>query len=129
MQRNVATEAGHMISSIENHVTPTERRVENGVKQTILLPNFAVGKTITQDKDVRLVDDDVDQKVFNTQDISAVNLDDSQLVTLKLESENYLRFQPNTEAQCGLIPIDLYNKASKDYQLKHVKPANTQVAA
>ena len=50
-------------------------------------------------------------------------------MTLKLESGNYLCFQPDTEAQCNAIPIDLYKKASKDYQLKHVKPANTQLAA
>ena len=84
-----------------------ERRVENDVKQTLLLPNVAVGKIITQDKDVRLVDDDVDEKVFNTQDISADNLDDSQIMILKLEPGNYLCFQPDTEAQCNAIPIDV----------------------
>ena len=50
----------------ENHVTPTKRRVENVVKTIILLPNVAVEKAITQDKDVRLVDDDVVEEVFNT---------------------------------------------------------------
>ena len=33
---------------------------------------------------------------FGVEEISAVTLDDSQLVTLKLESGNYLRFQPDT---------------------------------
>ena len=47
-----------------SRVTPMERRVENVVKQTLLLPNVAVGKIITQDKDVRLVDDDVDEEVY-----------------------------------------------------------------
>ena len=50
-------------------------------------------------------------------------------MTLKLESGNYLRYQPDTEAQCSVIAIDLYKKASKGYHLKHVKPANTQLAA
>ena len=62
----MATKVDHMTSSKENHVTPVERRVGNGVKQIILLPNVAVGKIITQDKDVRLVDDDVGGAVFNT---------------------------------------------------------------
>ena len=65
-QGNVATKVDHMTSSKENHVTPVERRVGNGVKQIILLPNVAVGKTITQGKDVRLFDDDVVKKVFKT---------------------------------------------------------------
>ena len=38
--------------------------VENAVKRIILLPNVGVGKIITQDKDVRLVDDDVDEEVY-----------------------------------------------------------------
>ena len=48
------------------HVTPTERRVENDMKQIILLPNVAVGKIITQEKDARLVEDDVDEEVYST---------------------------------------------------------------
>ena len=84
-------------------------------------------------KDVRTVDDECEydegEEVFNTYDISTINLDDSQLVTLKLESGNYLRFQPDTGAQCNVIPIDIYKKATKDYRLERVKPANTQLAA
>ena len=62
----MATAVGHMTPTKGSHVTPLERRVENDVKQTLLLPNVAVGKIITQDKDVRLVDDDVGGAVFNT---------------------------------------------------------------
>ena len=84
-------------------------------------------------KDVRTVDDECEydegEEVFNTYDISTINLDDSQLVTLKLESRNYLRFQPDTGAQRNVIPIDIYKKATKDYRLERVKPANTQLAA
>ena len=32
-------------------------------------------------------------------------LDDSQLVTLKLESGYYLWFQPDTGAQCNVVPF------------------------
>ena len=39
-----------------------------------------------------------------------MSLDDSQLVTLKLESGNYLRFQPDTGAQCNVVPLHLYNE-------------------
>jgi len=61
--------------------------------------------------------------------ISVVDLDDSQLVTLKLESGNYLRFQPDTGAQCDVILVSLYKKATKDYRLERVTPANAQLSA
>ena len=79
---------------------------------------------------VRAVDDDVSEsEVFYADMISAVDLDDSQLVTLKLESGNYLRFQPDTGAQCNVIPVSLYKKATKDHKLERVTPLNTQLSA
>lgn len=62
-------------------------------------------------------------------DIAAVALDDSQHVTLRLESGNYLRFQPDTGPQCNVIPVHLYKKASKDYELKKVKKVKTAITA
>ena len=61
--------------------------------------------------------------------ISTVTLDDSQLVTVKLESGNCLRFQPDTGAQCNVIPLELYKKATNDTELKGVKQAKTAIAA
>lgn len=66
------------------------------------------------------------EEVFN---VAAVNLDDSQLVTLKLDSGNYLRFQPDTGAQCNVIPLHLYKKASKDYNLENMTPLKTAISA
>ena len=59
-------------------------------------------------------EDELLDKVFGVQEISAVTLDDSQLVTLNLESGNYFRFQPNTGAQCNVVPLHLYKKATKN---------------
>ncbi len=42
-------------------------------------------------------------------------MDDSQCVTLQLDSGNYLRFQVDTGVQCNVVPIDLYKKATKYY--------------
>ena len=36
-------------------------------------------------------------------EVAAVKLDDSHLVTLKLESGNFIRFQPDTGAQCNTM--------------------------
>ena len=46
--------------------------------------------------------DELSDEVFGVQEILAVMLDDSQLVIPKLESGNYLRFQPNTGDQCNV---------------------------
>jgi len=78
---------------------------------------------------VRAVNSDSEPEVFHADVISAVDLDDSQHVTLKLESGNYLRFQPDTGAQCNVIPVSLYRKATKDYRLERVTPANGQLSA
>ena len=53
-------------------------------------------------------------------EVAAVKLDDSQLVTLKLESGNFIRFQPDTGAQCNSLPLQVYQKASKDEKLEKV---------
>ena len=87
-------------------------------------------KSDNKDIPVRTVDsDNSESEVFYAEMISAVDLDDSQLVTLKLESGHYLRFQPDTGAQCNVIPLNLYKKATKDYCLERVTPLNTQLAA
>ena len=53
--------------------------------------------------------------------------DDSQLATLKLETGYYLGFQPDTGAQCNVVPLHLYKKATKDFDLRNVTPVNTAI--
>ena len=53
--------------------------------------------------------------------------DDSQLVTLTLESGYYLLFLPDTGAQCNVVPLHLYKKATKDFDLCRVTPVNTAI--
>ena len=68
--------------------------------------------------------DELSDEVFGVQEILAVMLDDSQLVIPKLESGNYLRFQPNTGDQCNVVPLHLYKKATNDVDLCNVTPVN-----
>ena len=46
----------------------------------------------------------------------------AELVTLKLESGKYLRSQPETGAQCNVFSSHLYNKATKDFDLRIFDP-------
>ena len=61
--------------------------------------------------------------------VSTVNLDDSQCVTVKLESGNHIRFQADTGAQCNVLPLAIYKKATKDEQLKKVTLVQTEIRA
>ena len=79
-------------------------------------------------KNVQAIDDDNGDEVFPTQ-ISAVVVDDSQLVTVRLESGNYLRFQVDTGAQCNVIPLQLYRQAAKDHKLTQVTVTKSKITA
>ena len=73
--------------------------------------------------------DEENEDVYVISDVAAVTLDDSQLVTFRLDSGKYLRFQPDTGAQCNVIPVHLYRKAAKDPELSQVKPVNSAISA
>jgi len=62
-------------------------------------------------------------------DIATVKLDDSQLITLKLESGNFVCFHPDTEAQCNVMPLHIYTKASKDETLEKVTHTEASLVA
>ena len=64
-------------------------------------------------------------EAFYTEMISAVNLDDSQLVTLELGSDHYLRFHSRHRGTIQRNP----GEPTKDCSLKRVTPLNTQLAA
>ena len=69
------------------------------------------------------MEDEFSDEVLGMEEISAVTLDDSQLVTLKLESGNYLRFQPDTGAQCNVVPLHLNKKVTRDFNLLKCDPS------
>ena len=84
-----------------------------------------------QSKDVKatdLEDDDEAGEMYQIE-VAAVKLDDSQLVTLKLESGNFVRFQPDTGAQCNVLPLQVYKKASKDEKLGKVNRTQASLVA
>ena len=87
----------------------------------------SVLKTSQRGNRVHYLEDEFSDEFFGVEEISAVTLDDSQLVTLKLESGNYLRFQPDTGAQCNVVPLHLYKKATRDFNLLNVTPESTAI--
>ena len=69
------------------------------------------------------------EETYLTEEISVVRLDDSQLVTLQMESGSFIRFQPDTGSQCNVLPLHVYKRASKDYKLEKVKSVQTSLVA
>lgn len=67
-------------------------------------------------------------EIFQTLRTTAL-LDDSQLVTLRLNSGSHIQFQVDTGAQCNVVPLEIYKKATGDQALEHVTPAQTHNAA
>jgi len=77
---------------------------------------------------VRAVDIEEDVEVF-PMEVATVELDNSQLVTLKLESGSYIQFQTDTGAQCNVIPLEIYKKVTRDFSLTHISPSQTAITA
>ena len=73
--------------------------------------------------------DELTEETYQTEEVSAVKLDDSQLVTLRLESKRFTRFQPDTGAQCNVPPLYIYRQATDDKKLEKVKPIQTSLVA
>ena len=89
-------------------------------------------RDIKPDSSVKAVNQETDRgddsdEIYVISEIAVVTLDDAQLVTLRLESGNYLRFQPDTGAQCNVIPVHLYKKAANDPYLKQIGQADKRV--
>ena len=91
-------------------------------------PNHFAAKcrSKTNAKAVKAIEEN--NEIYQT-NIPGTNIDDSQFVTLQLESGNYLRFQVDTGAQCNVVPMDLYKKATKDYKLSNVTPCQHIITA
>ena len=68
------------------------------------------------------------EEIFQTH-TSSTHLDNSQLVTLRLETGSHIRFQVDTGAQCNVLPLSIYKKATKDSALAHVSPSRMRVTA
>ncbi len=63
-------------------------------------------------------DDEAFQTHVDGSRVDGSRVDDSQCVTLRFENGNYLQFQADMGAQCNVVPLDLYKKATCDYKLK-----------
>ena len=54
------------------------------------------------------------EEIFQTYTTNA-SLDDSQMVTLQLESGSLIQFQVDTGAQRNVVPLSIYKKATNDF--------------
>ena len=76
---------------------------------------------------MKTIEDDMEE-VFPTE-VVKMGLDDSQIVTVQLKSGCYVRFQVDNGAQCNVLPVLLYQKATKDYNLAQIDPVKSNIIA
>ena len=93
-------------------------------------PNHFAVKCRTKGKEtgksIRAVENEDDMDEVFPIHVSVLQVDDSQLVTVQLQSGLYIRFQLDTGAQCNVIPVNLYKKAAKDRKLTNVVLTNLE---
>ena len=63
------------------------------------------------------------------EEVMVVNMDDSQFITVELESGNGVRFQVDTGAQCNVLPLHIYKLATGDTGMEHVSFQKSFVTA
>ena len=78
-------------------------------------------------RSVRVADAESDEEVLTLSGVSKI--DAAQIVTLRFDSGNYLRFQIDSGAKCNVVPMSLYEKATVDYERCFVTPARTSIVA
>ena len=74
------------------------------------------------------VNQDESEEVFQTY-TSHTSPEDSQMVTLRLESGNHSRFQVDTGAQCNVVPLNVYKKTTNDPALAQVSFSRMRITA
>ena len=85
-----------------------------------------VQAVLEEDANTNLVNNNLD--IYNVEmEVMAVNSDDSQFVTMKLDSGNWVKFQVDTGAQCNVLPVHLYKVASGDTKLVHVSSQKSHI--
>ena len=101
MEENMILASGKIALLLERHATSVGRK----------LNHFAVKCRSQRSRQVRAIEEgEEDEEVYATN--SGACVDESQCVTVQLDSGNYLRFQVDTGAQCNVIPVGLYKKAT-----------------
>ena len=76
-----------------------------------------------------LLEEESELPVFQVFKVSPNQSLDSSLVTLKVLSGNFIRFEIDTRARCNVLPIHVYKKANSDFDLKYVTPARSSIVS
>lgn len=76
---------------------------------------------------VSLLEEEDELPVFQVFKVSANQSLDSSLVTLRVPSGNFIRFEIDTRARCNVLPVHIYKKATGDCDLKRVTPAKSSI--
>ena len=76
-------------------------------------------------KRVSFVEDEDELPVFQVFKVATSQSSDSNLLTLKVPTGNFILCEIDTGARCNVLPVHIYKKATGDFGLKQVNPANS----
>ena len=115
------------VGSMKVNVRPAllgANSVSSAAKRTIFQGNAPFLPRSASNK-VSLLEEEDQLPVFKVTNQSS----DSSLVTLKVLSGNFIRFEIDTGARCNVLLMHIYKKATGNFELKHVTPAKSSIVS
>lgn len=94
---------------------PWPRNVTGAEKDNHFAKNCSLNSNFNQES---VVQEEEEYPVFQVFKVSTSQSSDSNLVTLKVASRNFIRFEIDTGARCNVLPVHIYKKATGDYSLE-----------
>ena len=73
--------------------------------------------------------DEEEPPVLQVFKISANQSSDSNLVTLKVPTGNFIRFEIDTGARCNVLPVHIYKQATGDFNLQQINPVQSSIVS
>ena len=127
---NATTVEGSTISGQENSALRLDRRAGDVEDATTLQTSAEWMEEVNNSRDQQQTGDSTwNRRRCGCSPPTVVGVDNTQLVTLRLESGKFLRFQADNGAQCHVIPLHLYKKAPDDHELANLQPERASLIA
>ena len=115
-----------MVANMADSRRSSARLSGNLLRQTKSLREKVSTETVNTRNSVRAIGEP--DEAFPVREVATL-LDDSQCVTLQLDSGNYIRFQIDSGAQCNVLPLKMYKRATKDVQMNDVIKCQSSIIA
>ena len=76
-----------------------------------------------------MIEEEGEYPIFLVFKVSASQSSDSNLVTLKVASGNFIHCEVNTGARCSVLLVHIYKKVTGNYCLENVNPVKSSIVS